>query len=94
LPFFAKLAERLKDRSDVQVVSFDTDENPAGVKPFLDNHGYTFPVLLAKNFAEDLMPYFSIPRTWIIRDGAIVQESEGFGGDGDKWVERVAALLK
>ena len=28
---------------------------------------------------------------WIIRNGAIVNEAEGFGGDGDKWVERLEA---
>jgi thiol-disulfide isomerase/thioredoxin len=94
LPSFAKLAEQLKDRRDVQVVSFNIDENPGLVKAFLDKTGYKFPVLPAKNFAEDLMPYLSIPRTWIIRDGAIVEETEGFGGDGDRWVERVAGQVK
>ncbi len=94
LPYLEKLAERLKGRGDVQVVSFDTDDNPETAKRFVAKYGYTFPVLSAKNFAEDLMPYFSIPRTWIIRDGVIVEEAEGFGGDGDEWVERLAAQLK
>jgi hypothetical protein len=85
---------RLKDRADVQVISFDTDENPATAKQFMVAAGYRFSALSAKNFAEDLMPYFSIPRTWIIRDGVIVQELEGFGGDGDQWVERLAAQVK
>jgi hypothetical protein len=40
------------------------------------------------------MPHLAIPRTWIIRDGVIVQEWEGFVGDGDEWVERLAALVK
>jgi thiol-disulfide isomerase/thioredoxin len=93
LPFLATLAERLKDRSDVQVVSLDMDDNPEVVKSFLDEKGYTFPVLLAKNFAEDLMPYFSIPRTWIIRNGAIQQESEGFA-EGDQWVDRTIERVK
>lgn len=56
--------------------------------------GYAFPALVAKNFAEDLMPYFSIPRTWIIRNGEIAEEAGGFAGDGDAWVERVAARVK
>jgi len=94
LPYLAKLAERLKDRSGVQVVSFDTDENPETAKQFVERNGYNFPVLSAKNFAEDLMPYFSIPRTWIIRNGATVNEAEGFGSDGDKWVERLAEEAK
>jgi len=94
LPFFAKLAERLKDRTDVQVVSFNTDENPEVAKKFVEQQGYRFQVLAAKNFAEDLMPYFSIPRTWIIRNGVIVDEGDGFGGDGEQWVERVVTLVK
>ena len=94
LPYLAKLAERLKDRSDVQVVSFDTDENPETAKQFMEKNGYNFPVLSAKNFAEDLMPYLSIPRTWIIRNGVIVREAEGFEGDGEQWVERVVAAAK
>jgi thiol-disulfide isomerase/thioredoxin len=94
LPYFAKLAEKLNGRTDVQVISFDTDENPETAKQFVEKNGYKFPVLSAKNFAEDLMPYFSIPRTWIIRNGVILEEAEGFGGDGDQWVEHVAAQVK
>jgi thiol-disulfide isomerase/thioredoxin len=94
LPHFAKLAERLKDRTDVQVISFDTDDNPETAKQFMQENGYRFPALAAKNFAEELMPYFSIPRTWIIRNGEIVEEAHGFAGDGDGWVERVAARVK
>lgn len=94
LPYFAKLAERLKDRSDVQAVSFNTDENPETAKKFVEQLGYKFRVLSAKNFAEDLMPYLSIPRTWIIRNEVIVEEAEGFGGNGDQWVEKIAGKLK
>lgn len=94
LPHFAKLAERLKDRNDVQVVSFNTDENSGAVEPFLKQNGYTFPVLLAQHFAEDLMPYFAIPRTWIIRDRVLVADSAGFGGDGQKWQDEIIAQVK
>ena len=94
LPFFAKVAERLKDREDVQAVSFTVDDNPQTAKQFMVQAGYTFPVLAARNFAEDAMPYFSIPRTWIIRGGVIVQEIEGFGNDGAEWVDRVASAVK
>ncbi len=94
LPYVSRLAERLKDRADTQVISLNTDEDPALARQFVETHGYKFPVLAAKNFAEDLMPYFAIPRTWIIRNGAIVEESEGFIGDGDQWVDRVLAEVK
>jgi thiol-disulfide isomerase/thioredoxin len=92
LPYVAKLAERLKDRDDVQVISFNADENAGLVGPFIEKHGYKFPVLLAKNFTEDSMPYFAIPRTWIIRNGEIVEESVGFYEKG--WVDQMAARVK
>jgi hypothetical protein len=76
---FAKLVERLKGRGDVLAVSFNTDENIALVEPFARSSGYTFPQLSAKQYAEDLMPLVTIPRTWIIRNGTIVEEHVGFG---------------
>jgi thiol-disulfide isomerase/thioredoxin len=93
LPFVAQLAERFKTRDDVQVVSFNVDESPGLPVEFVRKNGYKFPVLPAKDFAESLMPFLSIPRTWIIRDGAIVEEAEGFG-NGDRWSERVVAQMK
>jgi thiol-disulfide isomerase/thioredoxin len=94
LPYFAKLAEKLKDRGDVQVLSFNTDANIGAVEPFLKEKGYVFPVLLAEHFADDLMPVFSIPQTWIIRDGVLTAESAGFGGDREKWPDAVIAQVK
>jgi hypothetical protein len=51
-------------------------------------------VLEAKQYAEDLMPLMSIPRTWIIKNGVIAEEYRGFGDDGDKWVEQMLSQLK
>ena len=60
---FRQARQRFKDSSDVQVVSFNADENPGLAEEFVKKNGYRFPVLLAKDFAESLMPYLSIPRT-------------------------------
>jgi thiol-disulfide isomerase/thioredoxin len=94
LPYFAKLAERVKGREDVLAISFNTDDNIALAESFMKKREYRFPAISAKQYAEDLMPFFSIPRTWIIKNGVIVAERSGFGGDGDKWVEEMLALLK
>ncbi len=94
LPYFAKLAEKLKDRADVQAVSFNTDQNIGAVEAFLKENKYAFPVLLAQRFADDFMPVFSIPQTWIIRDGTLTAERAGFGGDREKWQETVMAQVK
>jgi thiol-disulfide isomerase/thioredoxin len=94
MPHFEKLAARLKDRSDVLFMSLNTDDNTGVVEPFMKKNGYTVPVLLAKHFAEDLMPYFAIPRTWIFRDGVLVSESIGFGPDPETWANNILAQFK
>jgi thiol-disulfide isomerase/thioredoxin len=94
LPYFAKLADRLKGRDDVLAISLNADENFGLVEPFMKDHSYTFPALSAKQYTEDLVKYFSIPRTWIIKNGVIAVEYEGFGRDGEKWVDDMLARLK
>jgi thiol-disulfide isomerase/thioredoxin/sirohydrochlorin ferrochelatase len=94
LPYFAKLADRVKGRDDVLAISFNVDENAFLAETFWKTHVYNFPALSAKQYAEDLMGDLTIPRTLIIKDGAITYEREGFGADGDKWVEEMLAKLK
>jgi len=40
------------------------------------------------------MTYLSIPRSWIIRNGVIVEEAQGFADNGNQWSEHVAAAAK
>jgi thiol-disulfide isomerase/thioredoxin len=94
LPYFAKLAAKVKDRDDVLAISFNVDADTYVAESFLKKREYSFPALAAKQYAEDHMGDLAIPRTWIIKDGVIVYEKEGFGGDGDRWVEEMLALLK
>lgn len=58
-----KFYDKVKDRTDFTVVSFNIDENPGQVLPFMQKQGYTFPVLAAFSYphAQDF-----VPRTWII----------------------------
>jgi hypothetical protein len=50
-----KLHERLKDRKDVQVVTFNVDDNVGLVAPFMTEHKYTFPVIPAQFLVNDLV---------------------------------------
>ena len=58
-----KFYDKVKDRGDLAVLSFNVDENPGQVLPFMRKQGYTFPVLAAFSYedAKDM-----VPRTWII----------------------------
>jgi hypothetical protein len=68
-------------------ISFNLDPNVDVAESFFRKNAYTFPALDAKQCAEDLMADLAIPRTWI-KDGVIVSERLGFGGDGDKGWKR------
>jgi thiol-disulfide isomerase/thioredoxin len=41
-PYLQKLYDKLKDRPDIQILSFDTDEEIGGVAPYLKQNGYSF----------------------------------------------------
>lgn len=79
LPAVQKLYELVKDRSDIQVVTLDLDENPGEVAPFLAAHKFTFPVILARPYIDAFLRSFTIPENWIVgRDAVIRQRSIGF----------------
>ena len=52
LPHVEKLYQRIKERNDIQLVTFNVDENPGLVQPFLKQHQYKFPVMLAHGFVN------------------------------------------
>jgi thiol-disulfide isomerase/thioredoxin len=91
LPFVEKLYERLKDRSDVLVVTMDIDENPGLVEPFVKKNGFNFPVLLARSYIGPV----GIPLNWITDRGGVVRvEVAGFGYDEAEWLKRVTELIE
>jgi thiol-disulfide isomerase/thioredoxin len=88
LPLFQKLYDRLKDRKDVVALTFNIDENPGVIEPFLKQNAFTFPVLPALAYVQNFFTVTSIPRSWIVTaDGTLREERVGFDGDPDKWVD-------
>jgi thiol-disulfide isomerase/thioredoxin len=66
LPHVQKFYEKVKDRSDIQVLTFDIDEDPGQVAPYLKDKGYTFPVLPAYSTVVSLLDGFAIPQNWVV----------------------------
>jgi thiol-disulfide isomerase/thioredoxin len=66
LPYLEQLFERVKERPDIELLSFNVDREPGLVRPFMQGMGYTFPVLLADDYVGHLIPDLSIPRNWIV----------------------------
>jgi thiol-disulfide isomerase/thioredoxin len=87
------LYEKIKDRSDVQILTFNIDDEVGDVAPYMTKNKYTFPVLLARNYVDDLLPLISIPRVWIVdASGKWRWEQIGFGDDA-KWESEILEKL-
>jgi thiol-disulfide isomerase/thioredoxin len=96
LPHLQKLHERLRGRSDVQVLTFNIDGNPGIVEPYLTQQGYTFPTLPASAYVSKMVGSVGIPRNWIVnREGKLISEQVGFGGEGDQqWADQILARIE
>jgi len=66
LPHIEKLYQTTKERKDIRVVTFNIDENPGLVQPFLSEHQYEFPVLLAHSFVNAMLDRIAIPENRIV----------------------------
>jgi thiol-disulfide isomerase/thioredoxin/tetratricopeptide (TPR) repeat protein len=88
LPFVQKLYEKVRERSDLQVLTFDVDEELGLILPFLTENKYTFPVVSGKDYIDNMPGQWSIPRTWVVDSTGILRaERIGFGVGDDKWVD-------
>jgi thiol-disulfide isomerase/thioredoxin len=87
-----KLNDRVKDRSDIQIVTFNVDDEIGKVGPYIEERRYTFPVLLARDYVGDLWP-LGIPRSWIISpQGDWLWEQDGYNSD-PQWEEKIMQKL-
>ncbi len=90
-----RLFDRIKDRKEIQLVTFNVDDNVGAIAPFMKENNYTFPVVPAQFLIDDLVPALGIPLNWIVNvKGVVVLEKGGFSGDGDKWIEDAIATLE
>ena len=95
MPHLQKLYERLKDRKDVQVVTFNVDDNVGLVAPFMKENKYTFPVIPAQFLVHQLVPSLGIPLNWIVDAGGVVRlESVGFGAEREKWADQAVEAIE
>lgn len=94
-PEFQKLYDKLKDRSDVVVLSFNVDDQVGMVEGYLKEQKYTFPSLLAQRFVKENRPELSIPQNWIFdAKGAHKLEQIGFGASSTWEKDVMDALAK
>jgi thiol-disulfide isomerase/thioredoxin len=94
LPHVEKLYQMIKERKDIQLVTLNLDKNPGLVQPFLKEHQYKFPVLLAHSFLTSMLDRFGIPQNWIVDpQGKRVSEASGVWSEND-WEGSVVRQLE
>jgi len=95
LPFVQKLHEQMKDRKDVLVLTLNVDADLGEIEPFIKENKYTFTVLPALSYVENLLQAISIPRNWVVSaDGIWQVEQIGFGGEGEKWMQQTLEAIE
>jgi thiol-disulfide isomerase/thioredoxin len=95
LPHLEKLYEKVKDRSDIQIVTLNFDQDLGLVAPFVKEKGFTFPVLPAYSFVLSLLDSVAIPQNWILDPKGDWRWSQlGFDASDTQWADTVLAKLQ
>jgi thiol-disulfide isomerase/thioredoxin len=92
-PEFQKLYDKLKERPDVSVISFNIDDDLGKVAPYMAENKFTFPVLPAREVVDQVLPLIAIPQNWFVdTKGKLQWMQSGYGGD-PKWQDMILARL-
>lgn len=93
LPRLEELYKKVKDRADVQILTFNLDEDLGLVEPYMKDKGYTFPVLPAYSLVMGMLDGFGIPQNWIVDpQGKWRWTQIGFGAEPDWGGEMIQRL--
>jgi thiol-disulfide isomerase/thioredoxin len=94
LPHLQKLYEKVKERPDFQILTFNLDEDLGLVEPFVKEKGYTFPVLPAYSLVLNLLDGYGIPENWVVDPVGTWRWTQiGFGGEPD-WIDSMIQRLE
>jgi thiol-disulfide isomerase/thioredoxin len=94
LPQFQRIYDQVKDKADITVLSFNIDEEVGKVEPFIRQQKYTFPVLLAHDYVNDLLAPIGIPQVWVVdTKGKWLWEKLGFDSEHGDWRKDVLAKI-
>jgi hypothetical protein len=77
--------DQYKNRSDVQFITLNMDENPGVIEPFLKERQLSFTVLPAYTYVTETLKVQGIPQNWIVDANGVVR-LKGVGYDAtEKW---------
>ena len=76
------------------LITLNIDDNIGLVAPFMRKHGYTFPVLFAKQYFDRVAPELGIPQAWIVDpEGVLRRFRVGLGTDENTWLRDVLRVM-
>ena len=85
MPRLQKLIDQYKNRTDVQFITLNVDENPGIIEPFLKEHQLALTVVPAYSYVRETLKVQGIPQNWIVDSGGVVR-LKGIGYDAtEKW---------
>jgi len=95
LPRLQKLIEKYKDRTDVQFLTLNIDENPGLIAPYLQEHQQSLIVLPAFSYVNDILKgSVGIPQNWIVdQQGVVRLRGTGYDSTG-KWESGMADAIE
>ncbi len=77
--------ETYKDRTDVQFITFNMDDNPGLAEPYMKEHQLSLIVVPAHTFVNETLKIYAIPQNWIVDPHGAVR-LKGIGYDAtEKW---------
>ena len=88
--------EKYRDRTDVQFITFNMDENPGAIEPAMRQLKISLPVLPAYSFVVDILKVMGIPQNWIVDAGGVVRAKayDDFTGDWERGMSEAIEKYK
>jgi hypothetical protein len=74
------------------VLTLNIDDNPGVIEGYMKQHGFTFPVIAAREYVEGQLKVDGIPRNWIVDAGGILRV-ERLAGVSESFVQDVLAQV-
>ena len=65
-PELQKLYSALRERKDIQVLTFSIDETAYAADAYRKENKYGFPVIVSKDVVQKLFPVVGIPQAWFV----------------------------
>ncbi len=77
--------EQYKDRADVQFITFNMDDNPGLVDPYMKEQHLSLIGVPEHTFVNESLKVYGIPQNWIVDPQGVIR-LKGIGYDAtEKW---------